>query len=259
MGGTIIVSALMLIFTVSFLFYYLYIISKQKKIESVREDFVHSMTHELRNPLQSAIALSEMLGNENVQNNKLMYNDVVNRVSRNLSDLNSQIETLLTLSLSDKQQTEIQIQENNLSEMLEDVVNTYTIIAEKPVRFMLCINPNPCICRYNATHLTNAVKNLIDNALKYSNDEVEINITASKSEDRLTIQVKDNGIGIPAGCISKIFDQYYRVSPLKRKIKINGFGLGLSYVKWVVAIHNGVVHANSKEGVGSTFTIEIPV
>ncbi len=254
MAGTILITALMLILTVCCLLYYLRIISKQKRIESVREDFVHSMTHELRNPLQGAMSLFEMLNDKSVQSNETMYNNISGRIRKNLIDLNTQIDTLLILSLSEKKQEKMNLQEGNLTEMLQDIASTYTIAANKPVHFSLITEPDPCIFDYDTIHFSNAIKNLIDNALKYSGSEVNINITVLKTKDQLRISIKDNGIGILEEYLPYIFDQYYRVSPLKQT---NGFGLGLSYVKWVIEAHGGSIRVESKEGIGSDFIIVI--
>lgn len=256
MLGIIIGSAIILMLIICLLFYYLYVISKQKKIEAVREDFVNSMTHELRNPLQSAIALSEMLKNHSVVEDKPMLANVTERIQNNLHNLKTQVDTLLVLSLSDKQQAKVAVETNDLGKMLEDIANTYTLIAEKPTRFSLELSPNPCLCKYSALHFRNAIVNLVENAIKYSGNEVEITITATLTDGRLSVKVRDNGAGIPKESIAYIFEQYYRVLSSTKDVK--GFGLGLSYVKWVAEVHGGLVSVESKENTGSVFTIEIP-
>ena len=256
MLGIIIGSAVMLIFIICLLLYYLYVISKQKKIEAIREDFVNSMTHELRNPLQSAISLSEMLKNDSVAEDKPMLLNVTERIQKSLHNLKTQVDTLLILSLSDKQQTKIEVDTNNLGKMLEDIANTYILIAKKPTSFSLEISPTPCLCRYSAIHFRNAIINLVENAIKYSGNEVRITITAILKDGMLSTQVKDNGIGISKENLPHIFEQYYRVLSSNKNMK--GFGLGLSYVKWVAEAHGGTVSAESKENMGSVFTIEIP-
>lgn len=259
MTGVIAGSAVMTILMICLLFYYIYIISKQKKIETIREDFVHSMTHELRNPLQGAIALSQMLEHEKVLRDAHIHKDALSRLQQNLMDLKIQVDTLLTLSLSDKVQTILPKKMQDVGSMLEDVINAYTLIAEKPVHFSLIIDPEPCMAAYNTTHIINAVRNLVENAIKYSKEEVTIDIVARKSDTVLRISIKDNGIGIPEKERDRIFEQYYRVPSLNAGAKASGFGLGLSYVKWVAEAHDGRVYVESKENTGSEFTIELPV
>jgi two-component system phosphate regulon sensor histidine kinase PhoR len=254
MAGTIAASAVMLALMVACLLYYLSVISRQNEVERAREDFVHVMTHELRNPLQSAIALSGMLGHEGVRGDEKWRGEVLRRVQDNLSDINTQITILL--ALSDDRRGTIHPGEHDLGEMLEEVTRAYALLADKPVRFDLRVTPDPCCCRYDAVHLANAVRNLVDNAIKYSGDEVTITLRAVLSPGKCVIRVTDDGDGIPAAALPRVFDKYYRVP---RAARPAGFGLGLSYVKWVAGAHGGCVRVESREGAGSTFEIEIKI
>lgn len=260
MIGLIIFSALMVILTICCLLYFLFIISKQKKMEKIREDFVHSMTHELRNPLQSSMALSEMLTNDSVQQNKKMYKDVVNRVKNNLSDLNKQIESILTLSQSNAEQISMDVKEHDLAKDLEEISYQTKIVTNKPVSIHMIIHPTPFLLLYDTAHFLNAIKNLIDNSIKYSKDTgVNIKIEAERKRDTAVLRITDNGIGISKEELPHIFQQYYRGSSSNNHHHAYGFGLGLSYVEWVVKSHKGSISATSELGKGTEFVINIPI
>jgi two-component system phosphate regulon sensor histidine kinase PhoR len=107
-------------------------------------------------------------------------------------------------------------------------------------------------------HLTNAISNLIDNAIKYSGDSVQIDIECKAIDRQVHIKINDNGFGISKSDQQKIFDRFERGAEIKRN-SISGFGLGLNYVKQVIEAHGGVVALSSKEGKGSEFTITIPI
>lgn len=104
-------------------------------------------------------------------------------------------------------------------------------------------------------HLSNIMSNLIENSIKYSSDNVEIGIDYRIADNIATISVTDNGVGISAKDISRIFDKYYRVTSHN---DVPGMGLGLTYIKMLVEAHNGTINVSSKPGQGSTFTITIP-
>lgn len=260
MIGLIVFSALMVILTICCLLYFLYIISKQKKVEKIREDFVHSMTHELRNPLQSSIALSEMLTNEGVRKNEQMYEDVVSRVKKNLSDLNKQIESILTQSQSNGGQISMDLEEHDLAKDLEEISNQTKIVANKPVNIQMNISPLPFLLNYDKAHFLNAIRNLMDNSIKYSDETgVTIRIDAERTGDSAVLRITDDGIGISGEDLPRVFQQYYRGTSSSHSSKTYGFGLGLSYVEWVVKSHKGTIAVTSKPGQGTEFIIHLPI
>ncbi|MFI5135704.1 MAG: sensor histidine kinase, partial [Chitinophagales bacterium] len=126
----------------------------------------------------------------------------------------------------------------------------------KNARIDLCLDKNNPLLVGDETHLRNMMYNLIDNALKYSNGrDPEIKITTQQRESELLISVEDNGVGMNHDELKKVFDKFYRI-PTGYIHNIKGFGLGLSYVKTVVNLHNGKIKVASEPGVGSAFIIQ---
>ncbi len=106
-------------------------------------------------------------------------------------------------------------------------------------------------------HLLNIVSNLLENALKYSPNNPEINVLVERIPSKIRLTVQDNGLGIPAEYQAKIFDRFFRVPTADRE-SIQGYGLGLNYVATIVRLHGGTIQVESKEGKGSSFCIELP-
>lgn len=249
-------SGLMLIAVVVALVYQLKIIFKQKKIEQIRQDFTDSVVHELRNPLQSALSMTELVENETFSQNAKRRNEVIGRIKGNLSNLNQLINSLVERSFSENTQQEANWQLGNLVEFINEIIENTTILANKPIRFNTKFTPETFNLAFDHVHLPNAIKNLVENAAKYSGDEVAINLSTEIDGVFFNIIVSDNGFGINKADLPHIFTKYYRGNSAQKKY---GFGLGLSYVRWVAELHNGHVSVASVKEKGSKFLITIPL
>lgn len=252
----IIISGVMLVAVVLSLIFQLRIISKQKKIEKIRQDFTDSMVHELRNPLQSALSMAELAGNETFSQNAERRDEVIDRVKSNLNRLSELLTSLLERSFSENIQQKANIETGNLVEHINEIVENTSISARNPIYFNTSYSPEISKIAYDQLHLPNAIKNLVENAVKYSNNAAKIEIVTAVVDKSLHIAVKDNGLGISKEDLPYIFTKFYRGNYEQKK---HGFGLGLSYVKWVAELHNGTVVVSSKVGEGSEFVIIIPL
>jgi Signal transduction histidine kinase len=258
MSGYVVLSGIMITIVILSLIYQLNIIRKQKKAEKVKKDFVDSMSHELRQPLQGALSLAEILANKSFSGNETLRNNAVNRIKQNLHNLNNLLDLIVEKTYSEELQQTAEWKIGCLKESIEEIVTSYTISSETKISFTTNFNNAKKYYWYDNTHLPNAIKNLVDNAVKYSKSDIEprIDITLSEIKSNLYIIVKDNGLGIKKEELSKIFSKFYRIHNAKRNY---GFGLGLSYVQWVSKIHNGEVTVESEYGKGSIFTMIIPI
>ena len=126
--------------------------------------------------------------------------------------------------------------------------------ATKPARVTVDVSPEGLTAFADRFHLSHALDNLVDNALKYSGEEVHIRISAGRDGGRVVLRVADDGIGIPRAAQAHIFDKFYRV-PSGNLHDVKGFGLGLYYVSDMMSKHNGSVTVKSQLGKGSTFTL----
>lgn len=250
------ISSVLLILVIGYaLLYQLRIIIRQKRIEKIRRDFTDSMTHELRHPLQGALSMAEAMENPAFTENADRRTNAVQRIKHNLFNLSNLLESIVQKSYSEKLQQVAEWGDNNLKEMLNDLVANFTILAKKKTVFVTHFEDIAPNYQYDTVHFPNAIKNLIDNAIKYSDESVTITISVEDNDENFTVTVADNGIGISDKELPYIFDKFYRVYGKKRD---HGFGLGLSYVKWVADIHSGSVNVESHKGKGSVFSITIP-
>ena len=249
-------SFIMLVIIVIALIYQSLIISKQKKIETIRQDFVDSMTHELRHPLQGAISLSEILTSDKILEDNSLRNNIIGRLKTNLQNLEALLHSLVIQSFAEKLLTTANWQQSNLKNCIDEIIATCSISNTKLIHFTTYYSGDVSHCWFDPIHFPNAIKNLIENSIKYSNEEVTIEINVDIKDKMLVVEVKDNGIGIGDEDLPNIFQKFYKGNSNKKN---NGFGLGLSYVKWVCEIHDGQVTVTNTVKEGSAFKLIIPL
>ena len=144
-----------------------------------------------------------------------------------------------------------------LAGMLGALAEKFRMQAAKPARVTVDVSPEGLTAFADRFHLSHALDNLVDNALKYSGEEVHIRISAGRDGGRVVLRVADDGVGIPRAAQAHIFDKFYRV-PTGDIHNVKGFGLGLYYVGLIAAKHGGSVAVESTEGRGTTFTLILP-
>lgn len=247
--------SLALIFVLLIYVYSIYTIIQQKKYSELQRDFINNMTHEFKTPLSSILLASSFLNKQQIiiDNPKLhSYTDIIIDQSKKL---NSHIEKVLTIAKSDASTMELEKSQINVCEVLNNVAENMRLKHEK-LDLKLNCNDNLLIDA-DEFHFTNIIYNLIDNSIKYCNENPIISIDVLKSSNQTQINFSDNGIGISEKNISFIFDKFYRVSD-KKSNEVNGFGLGLYYVKKICTQHNWKIAAKNNETQGITISIIIP-
>jgi signal transduction histidine kinase len=257
MGKSLAASLLLIvILSISFI-YLLSTIFRQKNIDEIKSDFVSNMTHELKTPIAIAYAATDAMLNFDTLDNKEKSREYLQHTKSQLVHLNGLVEQILTLSVEQRKNFKLNISEFNLNTVINNLIDQFKLKYNKPLIFN--ISPENTEIQINADklHLSNAISNLFDNAIKYGKNEVEITINISQTDNYTEIKIKDNGPGIPASSLNKIFDKFYRV-PTGNIHEVKGFGLGLNYVKSIMEKHGGSVNVTSREGYGSTFTLVLP-
>lgn len=252
----LILSGIILIIIVLVLVFQFRIIAKQKKIEQIRQDFTDSMVHELRNPLQSALSMAELAENETFSQNLKRRNEVIRRIKNNLNNLSQVLNSLAERSYSEHTQQVANWQIGNLMEYINEIIDNISASTNKPIYFKTDFVSDIINCQFDHVHLPNALKNLVENSIKYSGDSVSVEITTAIEDVFLHIKIADDGNGINKEDLPHIFTKYYRGNSVQKK---HGFGLGLSYVKWVAELHDGNVTVKSNPDNGSEFVITIPL
>lgn len=226
---------------------------KQVSLAKVKENITHFLTHELRSPLQSSITNLEVGEMAEGQNSKYF----LGKAKEQLYFLNGLIEKILDINKFEKRQAPLNRTRFNINEAIEPHIVRHSVDSVKKVEITSMVREDSIFVSGDKLHITNAIGNLIDNAIKYSNDPVIIKVNAWEEGGTFKISVEDNGIGIPQDEQSKVFEKFYRVSKREHSQKGKGFGLGLTYVMWVVKAHKGKVELESEVGKGSKFTLSI--
>lgn len=252
-----------LMFTVILLLMYvlvIYLILRQRKYTEMKNDFINNMTHEFKTPISTISLAAQMLSDPSVSKNETMFKHLAGVINDETKRLRFQVEKVLQVSLYEHNKARYNKREIDMNKIIEDVAHTY-LIKVKNVGGTLKtdLGAEHAIVYGDEIHLTNVIFNLLDNALKYRREEVplELQITTRNDGNNIVISVEDNGVGIRREDIHKIFDRFYRVHTGNRH-DVKGFGLGLAYVKQIVGLHDGNIHAESQYGQGTKFVITLP-
>lgn len=259
MGLLMIATAIMMIMVITCIIYQIKIIIRQDKIAKVREDFSYAMIHDMKTPLGSILACTSLLHSgkmDNLPELKEKYFRIVEDESAHLLNLTNKV---LTLSKLESHKLEIERTVFPLEPMVADLIEKFTAKSAKPVHFTTHLQAKE-VCA-DEEYLKEAISNLIDNAIKYSKESVEINISSLSNATHTLIKVHDNGIGISEKDRQYIFEKFERASAFKRSRlgKVAGFGLGLNYVYQVMDAHDGSVTVNSVEKEFSEFMLYVPL
>ncbi len=254
-----------LAFTFLLLGVFLYTISvafKQKKLSEIKNDFINNMTHEFKTPISSISIAAQMLNDDSVRKSPEMLKHVSGVINDETKRLRFQVEKVLQLSLFDRKNATMRLEEEDANASIYNVINTFKLKVEK---YGGHINANldaeDPIINVDRMHFTNVIFNLLDNAVKYRREDVapELTVTTvNPDEDHIQITVEDNGIGMKREDLRKIFEKFYRVSTGNRH-DVKGFGLGLAYVHKMIDLFGGTIRAESEVNRGSKFIITLPL
>jgi len=251
-----IILCIVMIVTLAIYLYAIYIILQQQKYANLQRDFINNMTHEFKTPLASILIASNFLS----KHETIQADDKLEQYSRIIIDqgkkLDSHLEKILNIARHDKNPMLLNKEEVNV---LDTVNKTVDIIRLKYPAANIALNNQlqHASIQADAFHFANIIYNFLDNAVKYCNREPEIKIDLLEDDKTITMQFKDNGIGISSKSLKHIFEKFYR-APESKQLAVNGFGLGLYYVKKICELHGWKIKANSTVGEGTIITLSIP-
>ncbi len=233
-----------------------YDITSLRRLENVRKDFVANVSHELKTPLTAIKGYSETLlsGAIHDEANAFKFLKIIDQHANRLNDI---VHDLLDLSKIESNQYSLHLVKGEIAPLLEDLKSTFekSLFAKK-IEFQISTNGVHDIYA-DLSALRQILSNLLDNAIKYSQENGKIYLEIKAEKDAIVFIVKDTGMGIPPEHLPRIFERFYRVDP-SRSRQMGGTGLGLSIVKHLVQLHGGEVWAESEMGKGSEFGFTIP-
>jgi len=255
----LIILSMLFLFILSFSFYMVIrLMYKQKKLSEIKSDFINNMTHEFKTPIATISLSSEMLLKSEV--NKFPYKTkrYANVIFDENTRLQKQVDQVLQLSVLEKGEFKLKLKEIDLHQVIRKMVEHFSAKAQqKGGMIFTSLEADHHQLKVDKTHISNIIANLIDNALKYTPETPQIELSTRNENDWLIITINDNGIGISTENQKHIFRKLYRV-PTGNIHDVKGFGLGLFYVKTMVEAHGGKISVQSEINKGSSFIIAIP-
>ena len=236
--------------------YSIVIILQQKKYSELQRDFINNMTHEFKTPLSSILLASNyLMKQQTIQSDEKLekYTGIIIGQS---NKLNSHIEKILNIAKSDNAPLVLDREPLEVIPIINDVIENISLKHESAS--INVVSEKEYTIAADAFHFTNIIYNLIDNSIKYCETTPQITVRLSDDTKILKMEFIDNGIGIPPKKLDDIFDKFYRI-PTSKSNEVNGFGLGLYYVKKICKLHDWKIKASNNTNSGITITISIPL
>ncbi|TFF33534.1 sensor histidine kinase [Mucilaginibacter psychrotolerans] len=248
-----------LLFVLIFCFgYTIFSILRQKKISEMKIDFINNMTHEFKTPVSTIMIASEALKDEEIAEDKTRVARLANVIYEENVRLGSHIERVLNIARIEKNDFKLDKKPVGVNETINLVLDSMALKLQKySATTSLSLTDEAPVIIGDELHFSNVIYNLIDNAIKYSNNAPDITITTIKKNGYVSIKVADKGIGMNRDQQSKIFEQFYRI-PTGNLHDVKGFGLGLSYVNTIVKRLDGTIGLKSEKDRGSEFELKFP-
>lgn len=257
-GGLLVSTTLLVVIIIGCIIYQILIVIKQRRIMRIREDFTYALIHDMKSPLSTIFMTLNFLHSGRMDGKPEMkekYFQIAEEESDKLLKLTNKV---LTISKLEKQKMEMRLSCVALAPMLERLIEKFKAKSEKPLHFALDLKV-PTVAA-DEEYLEEVFRNLIDNAVKYSGEEVKITISSESNDTYTIVRVHDNGMGIARKHLPYVFNKFERGAASKRIRKggAAGFGLGLSFVQQVIEAHQGNVFANSIENEFTEISIFLP-
>jgi two-component system phosphate regulon sensor histidine kinase PhoR len=248
----ILLSLLLSLSVIFCLIYLLKIISTQKELAEIKNDLINNITHEFKTPIATISTAIEAIESFNVTDNKEKTKQYAAISAFQLKKLHVMVEKLLETATLDSESLLLQKEPTNIVDLIAKIAKKFELLTKKEIKFTTNIDSK--ILKIDLFHFENAVSNLVDNAIKYGGDIIEININPVLNVTE--ISVADNGKGIDKSQQERIFDKFYRV-PKGNTHDVKGFGIGLYYAQKIIEKHNGSINISSSFD-NTIFKLQIP-
>ena len=231
----------------------------QKKLNEIKRDFINNMTHELKTPLATISLAVDALKTNKVQSDATSVQYFSNIIKEENLRMNKHVEVILQAAQLEKKDYELNKQPVDVHDLIFGVLDSFKLQLEaKPSHIHTHFEADPSEIEADEEYLLHVFSNLIDNAIKYSKEEIDITISTISLPAEIQIIIADKGIGMDATTAKHIFEKFYRAHTGNIH-NVKGFGLGMSYVKWVIDVHKGKIKVQSEIGKGTSMIITLPV
>ena len=258
MGGLLLLSIAIVGLIIACLVYAARTFITQQHLNKLRDNFVYALTHDMKTPLGTIHAVLDQSAKGQLDNHPEMKTKFMHIAIEQTLNLQALVNQILTVAYSEQQKLSLHKQVIDLPAIIQTLTDKFSVKQNKKITFSTQYELGNSILFADPLYLTNAISNLIDNAIKYSGENVDIAIRATEKGNQVYIHIKDNAFGISEKDQKRIFNRFERGGEIKRK-SASGFGIGLNYVKSVIEAHGGGITLSSKEGIGSEFVITLPL
>lgn len=259
MTAMLISSVALLLILIGCFAYTILTILRQKKISEMKTDFINNMTHEFKTPVATIMIASESLRDPEIMGDQSRVSRLAGIIYDENVRLGDHIERVLNIARIEKDNLKLEQQEVDINDLVQAVLDSMELqFQRKAAQVNLHLNATSAKVMGDELHLSNVLFNLVDNAIKYSEESPEITLSTRNNSKYVFITVEDKGIGMSRDQLSRIFDQFYRI-PTGNRHDVKGFGLGLSYVNDIVKRLGGKIQVKSEKGKGTVFEVGLPL
>ena len=237
----------------------IYQLIRQRQISQIKTDFINNMTHEFKTPIATINLALDAIKNPKI----IADQDKVKRYLGMIKDENkrmhAQVENVLRISKLEKNELNISKERLELHDLVEDAITHIELIVEDRKGYVKThLNATKTSVLANESHFTNVIVNILDNAVKYSDDEPKIDVYTENVGNNVILKISDQGNGMSKQVAKRVFEKFYR-EHTGNVHNVKGHGLGLAYVKQIIDDHQGHISVESEKGKGSTFIIKLPL
>jgi two-component system phosphate regulon sensor histidine kinase PhoR len=233
------------------------LIYRQRQISQIKSDFINNMTHEFKTPIATINLALDALKNPKVKDNKEFLGRYLGMIRDENKRMHAQVENVLRISKLEKNELDLPKERENLKEIVEEAISHISLIVEDRGGYIKThFGALKSTVLANKSHLSNVIVNILDNAVKYSEDEPKIDIYSENVKNSIILKIRDQGMGMSKPVQKKIFEKFYREHTGDIH-NVKGHGLGLAYVKRILDDHDAEIYVESEKGKGSTFILKL--
>lgn len=252
------VSMLLVLVIIAAFSYSVFTIIRQRKLSVLKNDFINNMTHEFKTPISTISLACQALSDKDIPRSNEMYDDYIHIIGDENYRLGEMAEKILQTAVLEKGSLHLRPEAIDMHLLIADAIHKIAIQIEiRDGVINQSLKAEHPLIKADKVHLSNVIFNLLDNANKYSPRKPQILVSTADAENGIFIRINDKGMGVSKANLKRIFEKLYRV-PTGDVHNVKGFGLGLSYVKFIVEKHGGTISVESEPGKGSTFTLFLP-
>lgn len=237
----------------------IYQLIKQRKISQIKTDFINNMTHEFKTPIATINLALDAIKNPKIISDQDKVKRYLGMIKEENKRMHAQVENVLRISKLDKNELNISKERLKLHDIVEDAITHVQLIVEDRKGYIKThLSAVKSSVLANETHFTNVIVNILDNAIKYSDDAPEIDVYTENVGNNIILKISDHGNGMSKQVAKRVFEKFYR-EHTGNVHNVKGHGLGLAYVKRIIDDHQGHISVESEKGKGSTFIIKLPL